>query len=85
MVDLIRNVSRDISPDTTSKECDCFNDFYQEKENQTDDAMCQSDDAVQTYASKIEAQQAEIKLLGAALNEKVCVWHKTYKIDSSHT
>lgn len=72
MVDLIRTVSRDISPDT-SKDCDCFSDFYHEKENQTDDAMCRSDDGTQVYASKIEAQQAEIELLGAALDEKVCI------------
>lgn len=72
VVDLIRTVSRDISPDTASKDCDCYNDFYQEKENQTDDAMCQSTAFEQEYIRKIEAQQTEIEMLNAELDKKVC-------------
>lgn len=73
VVDLIRTVSRDISPDAASKDCDCYIDFYQEKENQTDDVMCQSIESEHDYASKIEAQQAEIEMLNAELDKKVCV------------
>lgn len=73
VVDLIRTVSRDISPDPASKECDCYIDFYQEKENQTDDELCQSMESMNEYARKIEAQQAEIELLNAELDKKVCV------------
>lgn len=72
VVDLIRTVSRDISPDPTSKDCDCYHDFYQEKENQTDDAMCQSVAMEQEYDRKYEAQQAEIEMLNAELDKKVC-------------
>lgn len=75
VVDLIRTVSRDISPDPASKDCDCYNDFYQEKENQTDDALCQSIELGNEYARNIEAQQAEIELLNAELDKKVCVAH----------
>lgn len=73
MVDLIRTVSRDISPDPSSKDCDCYIDFYQEKENQTDDQLCQSIDSMHEYARKIEAQQAEIEMLNTELDKKVCI------------
>lgn len=72
VVDLIRTVSRDISPDTGSKDCECYNDFYLEKENQTDEAMCQSFELGHEYARKIEAQQAEIQILNTELHKKVC-------------
>lgn len=72
MVDLIRTVSRDISPDPSTKDCDCY-DFYQEKENQTDDELCQSIESIHEYARKIEAQQAEIEMLNAELDKKVCI------------
>lgn len=70
VVDLIRTVSRDISPES-SKYCECYNEFYQEKENQTDDEMCQSIDISHEYARKIELQQTEIELLNAELDRKV--------------
>lgn len=70
VVDLIRTVSRDISPEST-KYCDCYNEFYQEKENQTDDAMCQSIEFRHDCASKIESQQAEIEHLHTELDKKV--------------
>lgn len=63
-------MSRDISPES-SKYCDCYNEFYQEKENQTDDEMCQSFEMSHEYARKIESQQAEIELLNAELDKKV--------------
>lgn len=72
MVDLIRTVSRDISPDPSTKDCDCY-DFYQEKENQTDDELCQSIESIHEHARKIEAQQAEIEMLNAELDKKVCI------------
>lgn len=69
VVDLIRTV-RDISPE--SSKCDCFTEFYQEKENQTDDELCQSFELSHEYARKIETQQAEIDILNAELDKKVC-------------
>lgn len=75
VVDLIRTVSRDISPDPSTKDCDCY-DFYQEKENQTDDELCQSINSIESmheYTRKIEAQQAEIEMLNAELDKKVCI------------
>lgn len=72
MVDLIRTASRDISPDPSTKDCDCY-DFYQEKENQTDDELCQSIESIHEYARKIEAQQAEIEMLNAEIDKKVCI------------
>lgn len=69
---MIRTVSRDISPDPSTKDCDCY-DFYQEKENQTDDELCQSIESMHEYSRKIEAQQAEIEMLNAELDKKVCM------------
>lgn len=70
---MIRTV-RDISPES-SKYCDCYTDFYQEKENQTDDELCQSFELSHEYARKIESQQAEIDLLNAELDKKVRLFH----------
>lgn len=69
VVDLIRTV-RDISPES-SKYCDCYNEFYQEKENQTDDELFQSYELGHDHARKIEAQQTEIELLNTELSKKV--------------
>lgn len=80
VVDLIRTVSRDISPES-SKYCDCYNEFYQEKENQTDDEMCQSFEMSHEYARKIEAQQAEIELLNAELDKKVGPMTRDHKFN----
>ncbi|XP_055302935.1 uncharacterized protein LOC129568714 isoform X2 [Sitodiplosis mosellana] len=82
VVDLIRTVSRDISPES-SKYCDCYNEFYQEKENQTDDAMCQSFEMSHEYARKIESQQAEIELLNAELDKKESSYDKISKAYAS--
>lgn len=71
VVDLIRTV-RDISPES-SKYCDCNSDFYQEKENQTDDVFGHSIELAREYARKIELQQAELDLLNAEIDEKVCI------------
>lgn len=69
VVDLIRTV-RDISPES-SKYCDCYNEFYQEKENQTDDELFELFDSNNEYTQKIESQQTEIDLLNAELTKKV--------------
>lgn len=70
-MDLIRTVSRDISPDHSSKECDCFNEFYQEKENQTDDTLNEAIDNHLNYAEKIESQRIEIEHLNNELEKTV--------------
>lgn len=71
VVDLIRTVSRDISPDS-SKDCDCISGFYQEKENQTDEfASSSTTDDDCNYAEKIRLQQDELYRLNEKLNEMV--------------
>lgn len=73
VVDLIRTVSRDISPDTPN-ECDCLNEFYQEKENQTEDSFTQALDDLKldiNYPVKLAAQQAEIEQLNNELEQTV--------------
>lgn len=70
VVDLLRTV-RDISPEPSSRNRDCSNDFYQEKENQTDDELSQSIEIAHEYARKIETQRTEIELLNAEINKRV--------------
>ncbi|XP_031622706.1 spindle pole body component 110-like isoform X2 [Contarinia nasturtii] len=78
VVDLIRTV-RDISPESSSKICDCNNDSYQEKENQTDDELCQLFDIGHEYARKIESQQTEIDILNAEINKRQVNYDKISK------
>lgn len=76
-MDLIRTVSRDISPDST-KDCDCLTELYQEKENQTDQTYAQNvDKDSQTdvdYVAKFESQQAEIDHLKNELEKTVNIF-----------
>lgn len=77
VVDLIRTVSRDMSPES-SKDCECYNELYQEKENQTDDEFYKTYEMAQDYAKQIESQQAQIDLLNAELDETVSLdWLKS--------
>lgn len=75
-MDLIRTVSRDISPDS-SKDCrDCTTDAWQEKEYQTDETIAQNvDKTLQTdendYLAKIELQQSKIDQLRNELEQTV--------------
>lgn len=75
-MDLIRTVSRDISPDSSKDCCDCTAESCQEKENQTDEIIARNvDKNSQTddddYLAKIESQQAEILRLRNELEETV--------------
>lgn len=70
VVDLIRTVSRDISPDS-SKDCDCMSDFYKEKENQTDAEFNDSHANDCDYIDKIHQQQSEIEQLNGELERRV--------------
>lgn len=71
VVDLIRTVSRDISPDS-SKDCDCMSDLYKEKENQTDAEMLDlhADDHC-NHAELMCQQQNEIERLNGELERQV--------------
>lgn len=75
-MDLIRTVSRDISPDSSKHCCDCMVESYQEKENQTDETIARNiDKNSQTDKDdclvKIELQQAEIDRLNNELEQTV--------------
>lgn len=76
VVDLIRTVSRDISPDSSKDCCNCTTESCQEKENQTDETITRKvDKNSQTdkddYLAKIESQQAEIDQLRNELENTV--------------
>lgn len=76
MVDLIRTVSRDISPDSSKDCCDCTAESCQQKENQTDDTIARNvDKNSQTdddeHLVKIESQQVEIDQLRNELERTV--------------
>lgn len=70
VVDLIRTVSRDISPDS-SKDCDCMSDLYQEKENQTDAEIIDSHANDCNYKDMMRQQQFEIEQLNGELERRV--------------
>lgn len=75
-MDLIRTVSRDISPDSSKDCCDCTVESCQEKENQIDERIARNiDKNSQTdkddFLVKIESQQTEIDQLRNELEKTV--------------